>query len=53
MDVFIGTNPDFDAVLSAVGPYITRMSDFKLMARVKRLNAFPKAGRYGVRTGDE
>lgn len=51
VDVFIGTNPDFDAVLSAVGPYITRMSDFKLMARVKRLNAFPKAGRYVLEQG--
>ncbi len=51
VDVFIGSEPDFETVLNAVRPYITRMSDFELMARVKRLKEFPKAGRYVLEQG--
>ncbi len=46
VDVFIGTDPDFEEVLKAVSPYITRISDFKLMAKIKRLDEFPRAGRF-------
>ena len=46
VDVFIGTDPDFDKVLKAVSPYITRISDFKLIAKIKRLDEFPRAGRF-------
>ena len=46
VDVFIGTDPDFEAVLTAVSPYITRVSDFKLLAKIKRLDQFPRAGRF-------
>lgn len=46
VDVFIGTDPDFEEVIKAVSPYITRISDFKLMAKIKRLDEFPRAGRF-------
>lgn len=46
VDVFIGSDPDFDTVLTAVAPYITRISDFKLLAKIKRLDKFPRAGRF-------
>lgn len=49
VDVFIPTGADFDALLSAVAPHIERISDFKLMAQLKRLDEFPKAGRYVLR----
>ena len=51
VDVYIGTDPDFETVLSAVAPYLTRLSDFELMARIKRLDEFPRAGRYVLEQG--
>ncbi len=46
VDVFIGSDPDFDVVLTALSPYIIRISDFKLLAKIKRLDKFPRSGRF-------
>jgi len=46
VDVFIASDPDFEDVLEAVSPYISRISDFKLVAKLKRLDEFPRAGRF-------
>ncbi len=51
VDVFVGSDPDFEAVLTAVAPYITRISDFKLVAKIKRLDEFPRAGRFVFEQG--
>ena len=53
VDVYIGTDPDFETVLSAVAPYLTRLSDFELMARIKRLDEFPLGSTDEIKTNTQ
>ncbi len=51
IEIFIASDPDFDAVMNAVEPFIKRPSDLKLLAQLKRLDQYPKSGHYILKDG--